>query len=323
MLVSREDFEASLSRVRALVTEPRHGIHGPGSPAWRLDRDALIFIGGGRAALLQLAHPFVAYGIEQHSKTRSDVVGRFRRTFAGVFAISFGDLDVAFQAARRLHGIHSRITGTLPVTVGPFPAGTAYHANDADALLWVYATLVDTVVQVTEIVHGPLPDSDRDAYYRASWQFARMFGIPETKLPPDWTAFRRYFDGMIASPALTVAPPAREMARFLFGRGDGQKQGRPARLIEIVTAGLLSPRLRAEFELRFGPRERLAWRATLATLRPLARTMPPRLRYLPAYVAAQRRIEGKPPSELAAWIEQRLFAIVSVITGGRSQPARS
>jgi uncharacterized protein (DUF2236 family) len=320
MLVSRDDLEASLAQVRALVADPRHGIHGPHSPAWRLDRDVFNFLGGGRAALLQLAHPFVAYAIDQHSSARSDVVGRFQRTFASVFAISFGALDDAFRAARRVHEIHARITGALPEAVGPFPAGTVYHANDVDALLWVHATLVDTVVQVTELIHGRLRAGEKDAYCRASWQFARMFGIPEARLPSDWPAFRRYFDGMVESPVITVAPPARDMARFLLGRGPGQRQGHAAWLVEVITAGLLPPRLRVAFDLRFGPRERLAWAAILTGLRSLARRMPPRLRYLPAYLAAQRRLQGEPPSETAAWFERHLFGLASVITGSARSP---
>ncbi len=93
MLVSRADLEDCLAQVGARVSDPRHGIYGPGSPAWTLQREAVVFLGGGRAALLQLAHPFVAYGVDQHSKTRADVVGRFQRTFMNVFAMTGGDLN--------------------------------------------------------------------------------------------------------------------------------------------------------------------------------------------------------------------------------------
>jgi uncharacterized protein (DUF2236 family) len=313
MVVSRDDLEASLVRVRAGVIDPRHGIHGPGSAAWHLERDALVFLGGGRAALLQLAHPVIATGVDQHSRTRADVVGRFQRTFVQVFAMSFGDLDDAFRAARRVHTIHTHITGTFPETIGPFAAGTTYRANDADALTWVYATLVDTVVQVTELVRGRLPTASKDAYVRASWQFARLFGIPDDRLAADWAGFRRYMTDMLASPTLTVSPAARSMASFLFGRGDGQAQAPVAAVAEMITTGLLPPRLRAGFGLDDGPRQRLGFAAMMAALRPAARLTPRRLHYLPAYVAAQRRLRGQPPSEMAAWVEQRLFALAGQV----------
>jgi len=317
MLVSRADLEASLERIRAAVSDPRHGIHGPGSPAWRLERDGIVFLAGGRAALLQLAHPFVAYGVDQHSKTRSDVVGRFRRTFANVFAMSFGDLDEAFHAARRVHTIHTHITGTLPAAAGPFPAGTVYHANDVDALLWVYATLIDGVVMATELVRGALPAAIIAAYYRDTWQFARLFGIPDARLPPDWPAFQRYIASMLASPILTVTPPARDMARFLFGRGPGQTQSRLGAFAELMAAGMLPARLRADFGLRFGAREQIAYAAAMSVMRPAVRLLPRRLRYLPAYVAARRRIDGKAPSELVRWIERRMFELAGAVAGAR------
>jgi uncharacterized protein (DUF2236 family) len=119
---------------------------------------------------------------------------------------------------------------------------------------------------------------------------------------------------MFASPVLTVAPAARSMAQFLFARGDGHKQRPLAALVERITTGLLPPRLRDGFGLTYGVRERALFTAVVAGLRPALRLMPPRLRYLPAYVDAQRRIRGQPPSAVAAWMQQRLTALAGAVT---------
>jgi len=156
MVVGRAELEASLARLQAEVVDPRAGIHGPGSTAWQLERDSLIFLGGGRAVLLQLAHPFVAHAIRDHSRTRGDVIGRFQRTFRAVFAMSFGDLDHACRAARAIHGVHERVRGVLADDAGGFAPGTPYAGNDPDALRWVHATLIETVVVVHEAIHGLL-----------------------------------------------------------------------------------------------------------------------------------------------------------------------
>ena len=62
--------------------------------AWRdgrrVDREALTFLGTRRALLLQLADPWVAAAIVQHSRTLADPIGRFHRTFAVVFTMVFG-----------------------------------------------------------------------------------------------------------------------------------------------------------------------------------------------------------------------------------------
>src|SRR4051812_15048246 len=172
-VVTRTELEASLDALARDVRDPREGILGPRSVAWRLGGDLAVFVGGGRAALLQLAHPMVAHAVDHHSSTRGDVVGRFQRTFRNVFAMIFGELDQAFAAARRVHAIHTRVHGTISHAYGSWPAGTRYHANDADALRWVHATLMDTVIVVRERLGGPLATTTKDSYTLEMNRFAR------------------------------------------------------------------------------------------------------------------------------------------------------
>ena len=96
---------------------------------WARNREAIIFLGGGRAALLQLAHPFVAQAVADHSRTREDMLGRFLRTFEHGFARVWGDLDAAVASARRVHAIHTHIHGVVRETAGGVIAGTRYDAN--------------------------------------------------------------------------------------------------------------------------------------------------------------------------------------------------
>jgi uncharacterized protein (DUF2236 family) len=305
VVVTRDDLEAALASLRAEVGEPAHGVFGPASTAWRLAGDLAVFVGGGRAALLQLAHPFVAHAIADHSTTRRDIGGRFQRTFRNVFAMGFGDLDAAFTAARRVHAVHSRIDGVLPA-IGEWAAGTRYHANDVDALRWVHATLVDTVVVVRERLRGPLPARDRDGFVREHGRLARLFAIPDE--PRDWAAHAAYVEGMLASRQLTVAPCAREMAAFLFGEG-GNALGR---LVEAVTAELLPARLVDEFALTRRPALARAALAAIAA----ATALPAAAMMLPAHRDARRRLAGKPPSRIANWIEQSLWRLAERASGG-------
>lgn len=319
MLIGKSELEASLDRARAVASavhgDPRAGIHGPGTASWRLERESIVFAGGGRAALLQLAHPAVAYAIDQHSTTRDDVVGRFQRTFELVFAIAFGDLDHAMAAARRVHDIHRRIVGTIPIDVGAWQAGTRYHANDADSLLWVYATLVDTVVRVTELMRGRLSRRRRDAYVQGSHQFARMFGLPDAMLPPDWAAFSAYVDATLASGTIAVSPPAREMAGFLLGRGGGAVQASLGRWLERVTAALLPPRLRDDFGLAWSAADATRVKLAIAAVRPTYAVLPRAMRWLPAYQDARRRIAGRPPGALSRLLDRGLQQLAQMATG--------
>src|SRR5215468_4379185 len=311
MIVARDDLEASLAALRRQIADPRAGILGPRSIAWQIGGDLGVFLGGGRAALLQLAHPMVAYAIAQHSRTRADVAGRFRRTFRSVFAMVFGDLDEAFRAARRVHAIHAAVHGTIPEAVGGWPAGTAYCANDAEALRWVHATLVDTTLVVREQLDGALPDAVKDGYVVEMNRFAALLGIPDALLPRSHLAHAAYMQQMLGSGRLAVAPCAREMARFLIGRG-GDRQPSLGRLAESVTAALLPSPLAAEFALRATPRRA---RVGLGAFGLVYRRVPAGVRRIPARSAAERRLDGRSPSWIGAWAERRLYGLAGRTAG--------
>ncbi len=311
-VVTRAELEASLSALCAQVDDPRAGILGPGSVAWRLGGDLGVFIGGGRAALLQLAHPMVAHAIDHHSRTRTDVAGRFQRTFKNVFAMVFGELSDALVAARRVHAIHARIQGEMTGPIGGWPAGTRYHANDAGALRWVHATLADTTILIRERLDGPLPIAIKDRYMVELNRFAALFGIPRELLPDSWAAHARYMEDMLASDRLHVTAAAREMGQFLFGRGTARGQPSLGRIGEAVSATLLPPHLARAFGLRASP---LPVRAGLAAFRALYRQLPPRLVALPAHADARRRMVGQGPSRFAAWTEKQLFGLAERATG--------
>jgi uncharacterized protein (DUF2236 family) len=280
--------------------------------SWRVGGDLAVFAGGGRAALLQLAHPMVAYAIDHHSRTRSDVLGRFQRTFHNVFAMVFGDLDDAFIAARRVHAIHARITGTIPQTIGAWAAGTPYAANDIHALRWVHATLVDTTLLVRERLDGPLPVATRDAFVVEMNRFAKLFGIPARLLPATHAAHAAYMAEMI--PTLAVAPCAHEMAQFLVGRG-GVVQTPLGKLVEIVTASMLPRELVQAYGLVDSRIATFAVRAATAAAAPFYRALPRRLVAIPAGSEARRRLAGLPPSRLASWTERQLFGLGRRVTG--------
>ncbi len=292
MTVSRDTLEAHIAQLVATVSNPAHGIYGPDSAMWKVSRESITFLGGGRAAILQLAHPWVATAVKHHSSSEHDLPGRFKRTFDSVFAMVFGDLDEALTAARRVHALHDTIQGPLEESLGPWPVGHHYAANDEDALLWVQATLVDTSVLMYETFIGPLTLADKDALWRDSRKFAQLFGIPESTWPADWTAFRAYFDGMISSDKLTIGAASQRMTRFLL-TAPNPTVAPLWKWYSAITAGLLPERLRRDLGFRWGRTEQLVQRTSMATLKLAWRRVPDRLRWLPAYVDARRRLRGE------------------------------
>ena len=291
MRVERADLEARLTELARDIPDPRAGLFGPGSSIWRVNRHAVIFAGAGRAALLQLAHPWVARAIEEHSAVARDPLGRFRRTFVRVFAMLYGDLDAASSAARAVHAVHAGIRGRLEEASAAFAAGSPYDALDVDALRWVHATLCETSVLIHERYVRPLSAREKEAYYGESRRFAALFGIPAEALPASWPEFEAYGRAMAASPVLCVSAAARRLGRGLF-------RPRPRALrplfaaYEQFSAQLLPESVRRGYG--FGEP---SWRARLAIALVSgafhAQERGPRsLRYLPPYLAAQRRLGG-------------------------------
>ncbi|MEZ4445714.1 MAG: oxygenase MpaB family protein [Polyangiaceae bacterium] len=319
MTVSREDLEAAIARMVAEIEDPRAGLFGPGSIAWAIDREAINFLCGGRAALLQLAHPFVAQAIADHSSVESDPLRRFKRTFAFVYDMLFGDLDQAIASARRVHRIHTKIEGALDPAVTIFPAGTRYRANDEESLLWVYATLHDSSVLAYETVVRPLDAEERARYLRESHRFALLFGIPERLLFDRWRDFADYNARMWSW--LEVTPTARGIAEALLT--PRAPALRPMfRWYRIMTAGLLPPPIREGFGLPFTDQHRRIFQASLRSLRLSYRLTPARLRHVPAHAHAVRRLAGgEGPDRLAAWLERR-FIDTSVLAATRRAARR-
>ncbi|MBV8122024.1 MAG: DUF2236 domain-containing protein [Alphaproteobacteria bacterium] len=290
-MVTEADLERELAMLRATAAGDCCGVFGPRSMVWRIDREAAVFLAAGRALLLQLAHPWVAAAIAQHSQTLRNPIGRFQRTFGVVFKLVFGTTDEAAAAARRLYHRHAAITGIFGESVGRFPIGTAYRANDVAALRWVFATLVDSAVVAFELVNPSLLAEDRERYYTQSRLFAGFFGIPQSALPQSWPEFADYVDRMIASEAITVSLAARAIAAELLA-GAGSRL-RPPFWYRALTARLLPERLRDDFEMPFGPAEQRAAARALAVIRVLYPRAPAWLRYVAPYREACVRLAGQ------------------------------
>jgi uncharacterized protein (DUF2236 family) len=295
--IGETELEARLAWARDRAAGEREGLFGPQSLSWRVDREAALFLGAGRALLLQLAHPWVAAAIAQHSTTLTDPIGRFHRTFDLMFTLVFGTPDQALGAARRLHRRHASITGVLPGAAGPFAAGSPYRANEASALLWVHATLVESALLAHDLVLPPLSAGNRERYYAESKGMAALFAIPEDLLPPDWPAFEAYCRAMHESEVLTVTAEARAIAEALLIKG-ARRWLRPPRWYRCVTARLMPARLRQDFALAFGPDERRRGERAIARLRRLYPRLPGQMRFVGPYREALARLAGRPPDLL-------------------------
>src|SRR4030081_17184 len=105
--VERAEIERLWDTVRDQTSDPQAGIFGPSSISWKVNRESALFLGAGRAALLQLAHPWVAAALDRHSNLRADPLGRFHNTFRVVFTMIFGTLEQPLATSRYLYQLHT------------------------------------------------------------------------------------------------------------------------------------------------------------------------------------------------------------------------
>lgn len=188
----------------------------------RVAGEGLLLAGGGRATLLQIAHPAVAQGVLDHSSFADRPLDRLRTTMSYVYGVLYGTRAEAQTISRAVAAMHSKVTGP------------GYTANDPALQVWVNATLFDTAMLLYERVLGPLPPAEADVCYQQYSVLATAIGCPESAWPADRAAFSAYWDHMIAT--IEVNDSGRRIANTLLW-----PEGLPVALRPAVPSTVSSP----------------------------------------------------------------------------------
>lgn len=257
------------------------GWYGPDSAMWRINRERFVLIGGPAAAILQAAHPMVAFGVAAHSRFRDNIFERLNRTLEAVYTVAFGTPEEVRRMEARVRAMHERVAGSHPAP---------YSALDPDALLWVLATLIVTSTEMHRRYATPLGPDELERFFVDMRRFGRCFGLDDAHGPQTWPEFSEYYSAMIAGRLLGSHPLCAEVANAIVS------PPRPlaARLLSPFVAPLaceyvpepVRSRLRLPARRWHGPAVRGFERVTRAML-PL---VPGFLRHAPAYTAARRAV---------------------------------
>src|SRR5690348_6708483 len=175
-----------------MMTIAPEGLYPEGSITRRVNREPALLLGGGRALLMQLAHPKVAAGVAEHSDFRRQPLRRLIRTLELTLQLTFGSREHALAAARQINGVHQRVRGA------------GYSASDPRLLLWVHSTLIDSAFEVYATFVGRLGPAEREAYYQESKLVGGLLGIPNAAYPPRLADFEAYLDTMLGGDELRV-----------------------------------------------------------------------------------------------------------------------
>jgi uncharacterized protein (DUF2236 family) len=266
--------EAINSEVQENVGIDSKAYFPPGSMIRRVTREALGLLGGGRAILLQLAHPLVAAGVAKYSEFQKDTLARLFGTLKLMHTLVFGSRQQADQTLRKFHKMHAVVRGSLAFNAGSYLSGTPYQADDPELMMWVHATLVDTGMVAYERFVSPLRPYQRSQLYADTRILADLMCIPDRLLPQTLEDFRNYMADMLTGDALAVTEDSRRLAREVLHPKDvGILPGASARLLRFVTAGLLPPRFRRAYGFSWGTGRQLTLdviSSTTRILRPIA-----------------------------------------------------
>jgi len=294
------------------LDDGRAGLFGPESEGWVLNREAaLLLVAGPRALLMQVAHPLIAEGVDQHSTFRTDPWRRLTATMTSSLRLLYGDAATAHAELAHLRRLHASIRGPVRDPGARARHGARYSARDPGLGFWVLATLIDSTLAGHEAIVGPVNRERRERFYAEGRRLAALLDLPASVVPPDLAAFEAYLDEMLAPDGpVQVSATAREIGASILRPPLAPLAAATPGLDRIPGAGalfgllpasayawlywpsvsLLPPRIRAGYGLTWSSRERLVSEWLLTTWRAWRPLLPQSVRWLPQARAAHRRV---------------------------------
>lgn len=255
-----------------------HGLFGPGSVTWRIMGEPVLMVGGFRALLLQALHPHSMWGTAQNSDLMDPDAAwaRLGRTIEFVSVRTWGSREDVERIARRVRGLHSRLSGVDQRT------GESFPVDDPENLLWVHLGEVDSYLDVARRAGVPLSPRDCDRFVDEQRRAAEVVGLDPADVPASVEEMADYYRAM--RPHLYACHEAREGLRRMFNPALPPPFA-PLRLAAPSMATLVVATLPRWARRMYGlpglPASDLAATMTLKTLYRASLLVPSSLRYPP------------------------------------------
>lgn len=207
---------------------------------------------GQRALVLGATQPVPYVGTSSSTKAKERPFARLASTAEAFESVFFGDRQEADRVLVGVRHMHDRVKGELPRTEGRFPAGTPYDAFDPELMLWTMAVLADSSRVCYEALVRPLAHEEREELWQDWIRFGELFGMPREVAPPTVDVFDSWMESKLSGPDFHVTEEARVVGRAIAT--DMPVPGRlrlGSRATNFVVLGLLPPRVREAFGLRW------------------------------------------------------------------------
>ncbi|SEC04468.1 oxygenase MpaB family protein [Streptomyces sp. TLI_105] len=280
-----------MERVKPLDRAPAGRDPAPppvGGVLWSVAGDVRALLMLPAALTLQVAHPAIGAGVDDHSVFRTDPWGRGERSLRSLQLWIYGGEEAA-REGRRLRELHRTIQGTDA-------HGRRYHALTPAYYSWVHATGFPIYRHGLRLLARPLTEAQERRLYAEWLQVGRILGIHDRDMPQTIEEFWPYYRKVLAEeieatavvrelldtdlplPAPDRGPlPLRLALRLLW-----PALRRPfLRLRAFLTVGLMPPDAREAIGLEWTDAQERTLRRFARVVRAVVPVLPERLRYLP------------------------------------------
>jgi len=254
---------------------------------------------GQRALCIGALNTRAYVGTSAHTHQKLTPFKRLAHTGVMFERVMFGTKAEADATLNAVAGMHRRVTGTLAQTEGPYAAGTPYSAYDPALMWWTVAVMVDSALWFYERLVCRMSDTEREHFYADYVRFAELFGMAREAAPPDYRAFRRWFDAELRSDRVHLTDEARYVGFASAFQIPMPVSRQPAKQVhDLLMLYSLPQVVREHYRLRISVQQKLAARAIVEALR----------RSRPIVPGAIKRGSCIPEFEMVAATEQRRIA---------------
>ncbi|AOP48858.1 oxygenase MpaB family protein [Streptomyces lydicus] len=262
---------------------------------WSMVGDIRMLLTLPPALTMQVAHPAVGAGVDDHSVFRTDPWGRGERSLASLQLWVYGGAGAA-EEGRRLRQLHRTIQGTDA-------HGRRYHALTPAYYAWVHATGYPVFRHAQQYLGRPFTEAQERRLYAEWLQVGRVLGIHDRDMPQTieefWPYYRKVLENDLEATAVVreliatdqpVPAPDRgpRWLRLLLRLVWPWLRPRFVRFRRFVTIGLMPPDARRAIGLEWTDAQERRLRRFGRVVRTVVPVLPERLRFMPVARRARR-----------------------------------
>lgn len=270
-----------------------------GGVLWSLAGDIRMLLTLPAALTMQVAHPAVGAGVDEHSVFRTDPWGRGERSLTSLQLWVYGGEGAAAEG-RRLRRLHKTIQGTDA-------HGRRYHALTPTYYAWVHATGYPVFHHAQQYLGRPFTEAQERQLYAEWLQVGRVLGIHDRDMPQTieefWPYYRKVLDNELEATVVVrelIAPdqpvPAPDRGprwlRLPLRLAWPWLCPRFTRVRRFLTIGLMPPDARDALGLEWTDAQERRLRRVGRVVRAVVPALPERLRFMPLARRARRAARG-------------------------------